>query len=106
MNQLNSIILEGIVSDINSFERDDESVFKCLVVSGRTVKVDGKRVPENTVVPMETHGKVADACTSHLTTGRGIRVVGRLMTDERNVTVIYGDHVEFKPVYSKGLLDG
>ena len=49
-------------------------------------------------------GKQAEACSEHLTEGRGVRIVGRLKQelvgddgDVRSNVFIIAEHVEFKP---------
>lgn len=101
MNQLNSVIFEGIVSDRSCWQSDDRTEYRCVVSSIRTRKVDGKREEQRTDVEVYASDKVAQACDTHLTDGRGIRVVGRLGMHGNGQVVVFAEHVEFKPVYKE-----
>lgn len=104
MNQLNSIIFEGIASDIGDSFVDDE--FRAVVTSARTKRIDDHRVTEETHIDIYCDGKVGEVCQANLRNGRGVRVVGRLTHHTNGNIIIYAEHVEFKPIYNKGARNG
>lgn len=104
MNQLNSIIFEGYASDIGDLFINEE--FRAVVTSQRYIKVDDHHVTQETHIEMYCDGKVGLSCQKNLRNGRGIRVVGRLAHHTNGNIIIYAEHVEFKPIYSKGESNG
>ena len=107
MNQLNSLILEGnVVTDCVVTEpKPDFLVGKFTMEVGRFYKnKDNEMTKEISYFDIECYGIVAEKLFSKITKGRGIRVVGRLkseqFTDSENKThsriYVVAEHIEFK----------
>lgn len=102
MNDLNSIILEGIVEFGSTLNRlnDGETVCFFSVKSVCTRMVSGKITERVTTTQVETRGKLAEHCFQVLTPGRGVRIVGRLSQYENPTGLgthyIEAEHVELK----------
>ena len=107
MNQLNSIIIEGELTEDPSIPAG-QSLENCSCLfpirSRRFIKVEGTSREETHSFTVITHSKVAEGCIHHLKKGRGIRVVGRLVErqpddfSELPLVYITAEHVEFKPM--------
>jgi len=104
MNNLNSVLLEGQLSDdpilVYDTKGSQETSFK--LTSRRYYKRDDETVEEQSRFTILTYGRLAEVCNEYLVKGRGVRVVGRLKcldNDSTNSeTFIIAEHVEFKPV--------
>ena len=112
MNNLNSILLEGNLArepELRYTPSDGASpgapVCTLVVSSTRTCRLAGERHEEVSIIEAVTAGKLATVCAEHLSTGRGIRVVGRIKQERwedaegnaRAKVVIVAEHVEFQP---------
>lgn len=95
MNNLNSIILEGKVNKFSVLNLDSKEAVTTLAVS-RTVKT-----VQVTEFDVTTFGLLTEKLQKIGKNGglvrRGIRVVGRLIKNERGVSVL-AEHIEFKTV--------
>jgi hypothetical protein len=98
MNNLNSILIEGVVADIT---HDDThawfTVTACRYVNVR--RDDGhevERLAERITVPCEVTERLADAMKANLRIGRGVRVVGHLRTLGGELGIC-AEHVELRP---------
>jgi hypothetical protein len=113
MNDLNSILLEGIVDDPKKIEgpgaRTGEVRF--LLTSTHLASINDAQYTETGVYIVSVEGKTAEACMEYLKAGRGVRIVGRVATIPQSYftdvlseivythhyPIIRADHVEFKP---------
>ncbi len=98
-NNLNSIILEGVVDgEVGLWDTDKskEGLFELL--STRTVLNAEKTGREETIlkVPVYVYGHLAETCQQYLKKGKGVRVVGRLDRYPGNTLAIHAEHVEFR----------
>ena len=102
MNDLNSIIIEGVLIGQPMMETLPsgiiETVFK--LSSKRYVTKETIRTQIETRVYIRTFGRLAETCCQYLHEGKGVRVVGRIQTGitpslAHRLEVI-GEHVEFK----------
>jgi hypothetical protein len=93
MNNLNSVLIEGVVTG------------KRIGVFGVQLDLESHRESE----PAETsrffvnvppNTRLAEVVEEMLEVGRGVRVVGRLSGSAGNV-VIVTEHIEFKPIHKK-----
>jgi len=95
MNNLNSVLVEGVVTgkrigafgvqlDLESYRDSEPAETSRFFVN----------VPPNT--------RLASVVGSSLEVGQGVRVVGRLSGSAGNV-VIVSEHIEYKPVKAKPL---
>lgn len=103
MNSLNSIILEGTVTEKPVREnRENVVALKFPVNVKRYYKnTDNENVEESYRFNVETYNQLADFTEPKLKEpGRGIRVVGRLKEVNGNVFVV-AEHIEFKPMIKK-----
>jgi single-strand DNA-binding protein len=101
MNSLNSVLLEGNLTDRPVEIRNGVCVF--TVESYRYFKVGDDVEKEVSYFNVETWGV---RCARELDKGRGVRVVGRLkqsLVDFEGKTIseikIIAEHVEFKPQF-------
>ncbi len=111
MNSLNSMLLEGNVVRDPVLKETAKGTPVCTfsIASNRYYKQDDTLEKETSFFEVETWGKLAEACGKSCRKGRGVRVVGRMKqdrwtgTDGKNYSrvKIVGEHVEFKPVFSK-----
>lgn len=105
MNDLNSVVFEGIVEGGSTIDRlnNDETVCFFSVKSAYTRMVRGKFTERVTTARVETRGRLAEHCFKVLAPGRGVRIAGRLSQDEeptgRGTLYIEAEHVEFKRVW-------
>jgi single-stranded DNA-binding protein len=108
MNSLNSVLIEGILTE------DPAPIGKTQCVlhvrTKRSEKRDEISYVQEDDFTILTNGKIAETCAEFLKEGRNIRIVGRLITAE-NVSRLYGcggsregaftfimaEHVEIKP---------
>ena len=96
MNDLNSILLEGILPNDPTANdtKDNVPVCRFIVETSRANRAGLTRTYTFTV---ETKGRLATTCNEHLQAGRGVRVVGSL-AEENSAAVIQAEHVEFRPM--------
>ncbi len=104
MNALNSILLEGTITETKYDSTDPEMMFK--IMSKRFHKApegDGEILCNVLRTNVVCYGKMAENMSRVLAIGIGVRVVGRL-TDYPGLGVsIYAEHIEIKPVSAKNL---
>lgn len=105
MNAINSILLEGdVIEAAKELPNSDRRVV-FRIQSDRTVEYEKEGnvtyVDESTVTDIIVEGKLADICRKCCNEGRGVRVLGRLMTGG----TIFAEHVEVKPRYKQSPLD-
>ncbi len=106
MNDLNSVLLEGrLTADPElSYTSKGTAICKFSIAVNRKYKTDTSTQDEVSFVNIETWNKTAEACSSHLAKGRGVRVVGRIKQERwkqenrnRSRIIIIGEHIEFLP---------
>jgi single-strand DNA-binding protein len=107
MNNLNSIILEGNLTQEAECRETSKGTALChlSVAVNRWFKQEGSMVKEVSFFDVQTWGKLAQSCEQLGHKGRGVRVVGRIKQDRwidtngKNCSkvVIVAEHVEFKP---------
>lgn len=96
-NNLNSVIVEGIITECEKMEK--ATAFKVRTM--RYFKdVYGEIHEESSYFIVEAYGKLAQACDKILAVNVGVRVVGRLKTlnYENYRVIIIAEHIEAKPV--------
>lgn len=106
MNHLNSVLLEGNLTaePVRATAPNGTPVCTFAIASERSLKHEGGFEKHVSFFDIVTRGRLADACGTTLTKGRGVRVVGRL-TQERweqdgirhSRVKVVAEHVEFKP---------
>lgn len=97
MNSLNSVLLEGNLTDKPEEIRNGVCGF--TVESYRYNKV-GKDLEKETLrFDVEVSGDLVKRCFDELDKGRGVRVVGRLKQDGQSVKIV-AEHVKFKPWFN------
>jgi len=108
MNNLNSVLLEGnLVRDpeLVRFVGSESLLTKFSIASNRYYRNQkGESVEEVLFIPVNVWGRLAENCSTYLSKGREVRVVGRLRqerwTDKegnnRDRFVVVADHVEFR----------
>lgn len=105
MNQLNSVIVEGnLTQDPDlTYTPKGSAVTHFTIASNRFYKQEGERKEEVGYFSVESWNRLAETCAEYLQKGRGVRVVGRLKQDRwkqngqsRSKIVIVAEHVEFR----------
>lgn len=111
MNNLNSILIEGVVDSISIPKHTSKGVpvSTFVVVSTRFGGRGDERVKEVSFFEVEAGGRLAEDFESMGKKGRGVRVVGRLKQERWNGAdgkphskiKIVAEHVEFRPYFKK-----
>jgi single-strand DNA-binding protein len=111
MNNLNQILIEGNLTGNPRLTHTSKGDPVCafLIESIRYFKADEDYEKEISHFEIVTTGELAKNCSENLKKGRGVRVIGRLRQNRREVengtTVseicIVADHVIFKPEEKK-----
>jgi single-strand DNA-binding protein len=108
MNNLNSVLLEGVLLGNPDCQPDEKGnpVCRLTLVSSRFFRTDGGTEKETCRIDVETTGKLALLCKKNGREGRGVRVVGRLKQERAEGkpaarVVIVAEHVEFRPDFTK-----
>ncbi|TVQ36194.1 MAG: single-stranded DNA-binding protein [Spirochaetaceae bacterium] len=111
MNSLNSILVEGNLTRDPLLAQTPKGTPVCnfSVASNRFYRNDEELQKEVSFFDVEVWSKLAERCGETLRKGRGVRVVGRLKQDRwtdgegknHSRIKIVGEHVEFRPVFSK-----
>ena len=112
MNSLNSILVEGNLVRDPALSKTPKGTQVCTfsLASNRYYKTDNEAQKEVSFFDVEVWAKLAETCADVLRKGRGVRVVGRLKQDRwadgegknHSRIKIVGEHVEFKPEFSRG----
>jgi single-strand DNA-binding protein len=107
MNNLNSVLLEGILVKDSVFQNAENKPFCSFSISSkRFYKKDGRFEQEISIFDVETEGKFAEIALNLGKKGRGCRITGRLKQkkwtdidgkDNSNI-IIKVEHLEFKPI--------
>jgi len=99
INNLNSIILEGVITgEVGLWDADEgkEGLFEIMTTR---IKYDANRIkkePTELKIPIYVYGRLAETCKQYLKKGKGVRVVGRLDRYPGNTLAIHAEHVEFR----------
>lgn len=111
MNMLNSIILEGNITEAGQLERNVQNILQMdisICVERFYKNRDGQSVNETSEFNVMAYGVMAEMLSRHCEKGQGVRVVGRLKqikwTDgekECSRVVIVAEHIEYKPKKSQ-----
>lgn len=112
MNNLNSIVVEGVLENEPVFCTTPKGTLTCVftIISKRYFRNDSKSLEEEvSFFDIEAWSKLAESCRGQGYAGRGVRVVGRLKekrwtskSGELNSKVfIVADHIEWRPEWSK-----
>ncbi len=111
MNSLNSILVEGNLTRDPLLAQTPKGTPVCnfSVASNRFYRNNEELQKEVSFFDVEVWSKLAERCADTLKKGRGVRVVGRLKQDrwtdgegKNHARIkIVGEHVEFRPVFSK-----
>ena len=103
MNMLNSVIVEGIVKEVENFL--DRSVSRVVIETDKSYRNDdGSVVDDLNEFPVLLYGRMAEKLHNWIKCGKQIRVVGRLKQDKwkdnkgkaHSAIVIVAEHVEIK----------
>jgi hypothetical protein len=100
VDNLNSVLIEGIVSGGLTMVKTGKEVCCSFAVSSLRYFKDGKRIKEQEtrIGVMVRDIKLVEAALIKARDGRGARVVGRLANTEKGGGVyIEADHVEYRP---------
>lgn len=104
MNDLNSVLIEGIVITKPHLQKTGDDVRLLMRIESHRVCKEGDEIRKvkRDAFDIVVKGHLAETYYGRLSVGRGVRIVGCLRTIERsNLTeysvFIEGQHVEFKP---------
>jgi single-strand DNA-binding protein len=107
MNNLNSILVEGVLVEKPAFQgtRGKPSCTFSFA-SNRFYRAKSKIEKEVSIFEVEVSGKLAENCHNLGHEGRGLRIVGRLKQVKwtnaegkpQSKVVIEAEHIEFRPV--------
>ncbi len=107
MNNLNSVLIEGNLTEDLVLEKDARGNPVCnfTIVSTRYYKSETEIENEEGYFSIRVHGKLAEQAVTPGHKGRGVRVVGRPKQERRNAPngqaqtriVIIAEHVECRP---------
>lgn len=101
MNHINSIILEGKVNKFSVINPDTKEAVTTLAVSRTVRNAEGNDTVQETEFDVTTYSLITEKMQQKAENGglvrRGIRVVGRLIKNERGVSVL-AEHIEFKGI--------
>jgi single-strand DNA-binding protein len=111
MNNLNSVLIEGIITRDAVLKNTAKGTAVCnfSLASNRFYKNNDGMEKEVSFFYVETWAKLAETCGAKGNKGRGVRVVGRLKQDRWNgadgknhsKVVIVAEHVEFRSEFKK-----
>lgn len=107
MNGINSLVLEGELSEISTQKNGEVSVTTLKLCVTRTIK--GLSKIESYCFDVECYGHLAETLEVQFEEGRGVRIVGRLSqssslgSDGKTHlrTFIIAEHIDFKPRKTK-----
>lgn len=115
MNSLNSILIEGNLSEEPEISISPKGTSICTftVETKRFFDDNEQSKKEISYFNIEVWSTLAENCNKHLEKGRGVRVVGRLKQDRwvdregrKHARVkIIGEHVEFKPPFKETVVE-
>ena len=101
MNNLNSLIIEGIVESKPVVTLSEKGTPICIftLISKRMFKEDCVSQEDTVTVTIETWARLAEICRERYTKRCRVRIVGRLKQNaaDGNIKVI-AEYVEFKPI--------
>jgi len=113
MNNLNSILLEGVLSRDPqlSYEPSGSPVCRFTI---KVRRVSTKGTDEIGYFDVQVCNRLAEVCQEYLKKDRGLRVVGRLVQDhwqdydgvDKFEVFILAEHVEFKPIRKQDGVEG
>jgi single-strand DNA-binding protein len=112
MNNLNSVLIEGILTKDPQFRTTTtgKNVCSLSIASHRYYKqATGVVVEEVSFFDITTWSKLAESCNTLGHKGRGVKIVGSLTQDRwtdpegkpRSKVKIVAEHVEFRPEYKR-----
>lgn len=101
MNDLNYLLLAGTLKSNPVYNVTENRAVCTFEINSKrhNMAPDGRIQATMTVtaVRVKTSGFIAEACRKFLRAGRGVRVVGRLISDTTGLC-IEAEHVEIQPV--------
>lgn len=102
MNNLNSLIIEGIVESdpVITVSAKGTPICSFTLISKRVFKDDGVSQKEDAVeVTVETWDRIAEICRQRCVKGCVVRVVGRLKQNAADGKIkVIAEHIEFRPI--------
>jgi single-stranded DNA-binding protein len=102
-NMLNSILIEGNVTDTPTENIIDKLQYCCFKIKSFHVSYDNTKSCNviTTIIKIICAGKLAEMCFQYIKPGTCIRVVGRLVNDVNDVNdsiVVFAENIEAKPI--------
>ena len=107
MNNLNNIIIEGVLTGLNSFVGSPDGKKELTFGIGveKNIKNENDEVTiQTSYFDVKVYGNLAEFILTKIKSGQGIRIVGRLeqesiiISDDKvaNYVYILGEHIEFR----------
>lgn len=95
MGMLNSILLEGTITAISSeTTKDNEPYCRFSIKTKHTKPPSYNSIVQSNIFPIECTGLQAEMCLNYFKAGTKVRVVGHLNKDEKDITIVVGEHIE------------
>jgi len=95
VNNLNSVLIEGVISD--DIFKNDDSACLWLKIKSRRYYIDGaKTVEKVSSFTIEVSGKQAETVYEKVKQGQGVRVVGCMESEDNGFVKIIAEHIEFR----------
>lgn len=101
MNNLNSLLIEGIVGSKPVVTLSEKGSPICIftLISKGMFKEEGVLQEDTVTVTIETWARLAELCGEYCTKGRSIRIIGRLKQNMTNGNVgVIAEHIGFNPI--------
>ena len=98
MNNLNSILIEGSVSEEAKFLKHKDFYLCQFAITSRRFDDSGKTL-SCVHIAIEAHGNLAVICKDKAKIDTPIRIVGRLENDNSAKIYVLAEHIEFRMEY-------
>ena len=95
MNNLNSILIEGIVTEGANFIEHKDFCLCQFSITSKRYDNDGKPFRQ-ICVGIEAHANLAIVCKDKARINTSIRIVGRLENDSSGKICVLAEHIEFR----------
>jgi single-strand DNA-binding protein len=117
MNDLNSVLIEGVLREDALLDTKPKEAAVCTFTVASTYWTRDNTAPKGTAklkkvvgfFRVKARANLAELCAKNGRKGRGVRVVGRLQEDRRtgpdgewrSDVFIVAEHIEYKPEFKK-----
>jgi single-stranded DNA-binding protein len=95
MNNLNSVLVEGEISRSCEYDSDSRNL-SFEIESKRYYRNEAGLNEKINTFTIEVSGKLAETAFPQIVSGRGVRVVGRLESENNGFIKVIAEHIEFR----------